>query len=98
VITGNFILKTVKIETILSCPYCGKQQRVFMSLSGVKSSLYCFFCEQKIFSKDGVCCVFCSYGSAKCPVAQEKEYPIPDKKISPVYATELFEKLAMTSN
>lgn len=59
------------LESELRCPHCG-----FTSVETMptESCLYfhrCGGCHVLLTPKPGHCCVFCSYGSVKCPPVQE---------------------------
>lgn len=58
-------------QSELTCPHCG-----FASLETMPSDACVFFhecagCHALLSPKPGDCCVFCSYGSVKCPPVQE---------------------------
>jgi hypothetical protein len=57
-------------ESTLTCPVCG-----FVSVERMPTDACVFFhecvaCHTRLRAKPGDCCVFCSYGSVKCPPMQ----------------------------
>ena len=63
---------TVVLDSVLTCPHCG-----FAALETMPSDACLFFyechnCKTLLRPNRGDCCVFCSFGSVKCPPIQEK--------------------------
>jgi hypothetical protein len=61
---------TIILESLLTCPECGHA-----TLEQMPTDSCCFFhkcdhCHTFLRPKAGDCCVFCSYGSVKCPPVQ----------------------------
>jgi hypothetical protein len=59
------------LESALTCPYCG-----FVSVEVMPTDACVYFhpcpgCQAVLRPKAGDCCVFCSYGSVKCPPVQK---------------------------
>ena len=61
----------IQLETTLKCPHCGVEQRATMPMSGKKMAQDCRYCYKPMAAKEGSHCVFCSYGSVKCPEVQQ---------------------------
>lgn len=62
---------TPVLESQLTCPHCGATSVETMP---TQSCLYfhpCAACRALLTPKAGDCCVFCSYGSVKCPPVQQ---------------------------
>jgi hypothetical protein len=62
---------TVILQSELTCPHCG-----FASVETMPADVCLYFhqctgCHAMLRPKSGDCCVFCSYGSVKCPPIQE---------------------------
>jgi hypothetical protein len=60
------------LESTLTCPHCG-----FASVEVMPTDACIYFhpcpgCQAMLRPKAGDCCVFCSYGSVKCPPVQEE--------------------------
>ena len=58
------------IETILTCPNCGVQQKATMPTDACQHYYKCQKCGKMLKPKEGDCCVFCSYADTKCPPKQ----------------------------
>ena len=58
------------MESVLSCPNCGHSKRERMPTDSCQFFYECAGCGALLRPKAGDCCVFCSYGSAKCPPMQ----------------------------
>jgi len=58
------------VESLLACPHCG-----FASIETMPTDACVFFhecanCHELLRPKPGDCCIYCSYGSVKCPSMQ----------------------------
>ena len=60
----------IKLESILTCPKCGKSKEETMPTNACQFFYECGFCGEIIKPKNGDCCVYCSYGSVPCPPVQ----------------------------
>lgn len=60
----------VVLESVLTCPDCGFARREAMPTDACTWFYECAGCHALLRPKPGDCCVFCSYGSAKCPPVQ----------------------------
>jgi hypothetical protein len=58
------------IESELTCPHCGHSTLEEMPTDSCKFFHQCVNCHVLLRPKSGDCCVFCSYGSVKCPPVQ----------------------------
>lgn len=61
---------TVVLESSLSCPHCGHATLEKMPLDTCRFFHECVRCHALMRPKVGDCCVFCSFGSVKCPSVQ----------------------------
>jgi hypothetical protein len=57
-------------ESVLTCPGCGHRSRETMPVDACLFFYDCKSCGAKLRPKPGDCCVFCSYGSVRCPPMQ----------------------------
>ncbi|MBV8667060.1 MAG: hypothetical protein JO269_11310 [Burkholderiaceae bacterium] len=57
-------------ESDLTCPHCGHTQRETMPTDACQFYYECRHCKTLLRPKPGDCCVYCSYGSVKCPPVQ----------------------------
>ncbi|HKR20331.1 MAG TPA: GDCCVxC domain-containing (seleno)protein [Stellaceae bacterium] len=58
------------VESILTCPICGTTRRETMPTDACVVVYQCTACGAWLRPKTGTCCVFCSYGSVRCPPVQ----------------------------
>ena len=54
----------------LTCPYCGATVRESMPVNACVHRYDCPACHRSLRPRPGDCCVFCSYGSVRCPPEQ----------------------------
>lgn len=57
-------------ESTLKCPVCGFEKEEVMPLDACLYYYECTACHTLLRPKPGDCCVFCSYGTVKCPPMQ----------------------------
>jgi len=60
-------------KSIITCPNCGYQKEEEMPPDACQFFYDCENCNTVLKPKRGDCCVFCSYGSVKCPSIQKDE-------------------------
>jgi hypothetical protein len=60
----------VRPDSLLTCPNCGASKQETMPTDACQFFYECYNCEALLRPKPGDCCVFCSYGSVKCPSVQ----------------------------
>ena len=75
--TVLFSIVSVLITT-LTCPQCGHHAVETMPTNACVHFYECSACRAVLRPKSGDCCVFCSYGSSRCPPRQH-EGVIPRK-------------------
>jgi len=63
-------MKSVILESLLTCPKCGFAKLETMPTDACQFYYECTICKMLLRPKPGDCCVFCSYGSVKCPPIQ----------------------------
>jgi hypothetical protein len=59
-----------ELLSTLTCPHCGHQKQETMPTDACLYFYECQSCHATLRPKPGDCCVFCSYGSVKCPPIQ----------------------------
>jgi hypothetical protein len=59
------------LESALTCPACGVTTPELMPIDACVYFHECVSCHSLIRPKAGDCCVFCSYGSVRCPPVQQ---------------------------
>ena len=60
------------LESTIACPECGFQKLETMPTNACIHFYACESCGARLKPKAGDCCVFCSYGTVKCPPQQEE--------------------------
>jgi len=58
------------LESTITCPHCGLRTTETMPTDACLFCWACPGCGARLKPKPGACCVFCSYGSVKCPPVQ----------------------------
>ena len=58
-------------ESVLTCPECGFSKHETMPVDACQFFYECAGCKKLLRPRPGDCCVFCSYGSVKCPSMQQ---------------------------
>lgn len=64
---------TVTLESTLTCPTCGFVKKEIMPTNACWYFYECSHCHTILRPKPGDCCVFCSFGTTKCPPKQVGE-------------------------
>ena len=60
------------LESTLTCPECGHRKTELMPTDSCQYYYECESCHAVLKPKAGDCCVFCSYGTVKCPSMQRR--------------------------
>ena len=63
-------MSTVVFESELTCPQCGFVKRETMPTDACQFYYECANCKVLLRPNPSDCCVFCSFGSVKCPPVQ----------------------------
>jgi hypothetical protein len=63
-------MSSVLLESVLTCPACGFQKAEVMPTDACQFFYECESCKVLLKPRRGDCCVFCSYGTVKCPPIQ----------------------------
>ncbi|HOK51309.1 MAG: GDCCVxC domain-containing (seleno)protein [Bacteroidales bacterium] len=61
----------IQLQSLITCPHCGFSKLETMPTDTCVFFYECTNCKQVLRPRQGDCCVFCSYGSVKCPSKQE---------------------------
>jgi hypothetical protein len=64
-------MNDVILESIIICPHCGHAETETMPTNACQFFYDCKGCGALLKPNPGDCCVFCSYGSVKCPSIQQ---------------------------
>lgn len=62
--------QTIILQSTIRCPECGHQEEETMHTDACTYFYKCTSCEIVLKPKQGDCCVFCTYGTVKCPPIQ----------------------------
>ncbi|XKM38404.1 GDCCVxC domain-containing (seleno)protein (plasmid) [Rhizobium ruizarguesonis] len=65
-------MDAVILESILTCPHCGIAKRETMPTDTCQFYYECLSCGVLLRPNPGDCCVFCSFGSIRCPPVQRE--------------------------
>jgi hypothetical protein len=63
-------MSEVTLESVLTCPRCTFASRETMPTDACQFFYECKGCGATLKPNWGDCCVFCSFGSVKCPPVQ----------------------------
>ena len=63
-------MATIVVDSALTCPQCGHVAHETMPVDACQFFYQCVACKTLLKPQPGDCCVFCSYGSVKCPPVQ----------------------------
>lgn len=63
-------MSEIIIESVLTCPQCGFGKSEIMPVDACQFYYECGNCKALLRPNPGDCCVFCSFGSVKCPSMQ----------------------------
>ena len=59
------------LQSTITCPVCGHAETETMPTTACQFFYDCKGCRTVLKPKAGDCCVYCSYGSVKCPPIQQ---------------------------
>lgn len=62
----------IKYYSTITCPDCGHEKEEKMPADACQHFYECENCHALLKPEQGDCCVFCSYGSVKCPPEQRR--------------------------
>ena len=60
------------LESVLTCPKCAFAKEEIMPTDACQFLYECTACGALLRPNAGDCCVFCSFGSVKCPPIQKQ--------------------------
>jgi hypothetical protein len=69
-------MSQILLDSELGCPVCGFAKRETMPTDACQFFYECASCKTLLRPQPGDCCVFCSYGSVKCPSMQSENCPV----------------------
>ncbi len=62
----------VVLVSVIRCPACAAEREEVMPTDACRFFYECAACGLLLRPKPGDCCVFCSYGSVRCPPVQQR--------------------------
>lgn len=63
----------VILQSTITCPNCGQKKGETMPTGTCQYFYECENCKTVLKPQQGDCCVYCSYGSEKCPPIQQEK-------------------------
>lgn len=63
-------LRPVILKSTITCPHCGHKKEETMPEDACQFFYECENCHTVLRPQPGDCCVYCSYGTVKCPPMQ----------------------------
>ena len=63
-------MKEIILKSTVICPACGHEKEETMPTDACQYFYECENCKAILKPQAGDCCVFCSYGTVKCPPIQ----------------------------
>jgi len=64
-------MTAIVLTSAVTCPHCGQVAEETMPTDACQYLYDCQQCGTLLKPKPGDCCIFCSYGSVRCPPEQE---------------------------
>ncbi len=64
-------MQGLEAHSVITCPSCGHRERERMPTDACQFYYECKGCNELLRPKPGDCCVYCSYGSVRCPPVQQ---------------------------
>ena len=61
---------TIVLKSVITCPACGHAKEEAMPTDACQYFYQCEECKTTLKPLSGDCCVYCSYGTIKCPPIQ----------------------------
>jgi len=65
-------MMSTELQSIITCPHCGHSKEETMPTDACQWFYECEQCNAELKPMAGDCCVFCSYGTNKCPPMQQQ--------------------------
>jgi rubredoxin len=61
----------IQLQSVITCPQCGVSKEETMPTDFCQFLYQCTACQAVLRPLSGDCCVFCSYGTERCPSKQD---------------------------
>ncbi|WP_250207464.1 GDCCVxC domain-containing (seleno)protein [Alteromonas oceanisediminis] len=72
----------IELSSTITCPRCSYRQQEQMPTTACQFFYECINCKSLLKPLSGDCCVYCSYGTVKCPPMQEDNSCCNQKVVS----------------
>lgn len=66
-------MSQIQLTSVVTCPKCGFGKEEDMPVELCIFFYECERCKAFLKPKPGDCCIFCSYGSVRCPPKQSEQ-------------------------
>lgn len=63
-------MQGIELSSMITCPECGFSKLETMPTEACQWYYECEGCNTLLTPRKGDCCVYCSYGTVKCPPVQ----------------------------
>ncbi|HEX2787548.1 MAG TPA: GDCCVxC domain-containing (seleno)protein [Ignavibacteria bacterium] len=63
-------MNKIILKSLITCPHCAYSKEEIMQQHSCLYFYVCEKCNTFVKPKEGDCCIFCSYGTVKCPPMQ----------------------------
>lgn len=67
-------MSNIKLNSVITCPECSHSKTEEMPTNACQWYYECELCHTLLTPLKGDCCVFCSYGTVKCPPIQVNSF------------------------
>ena len=64
-------MSNIELTSIVTCPHCQHKKAEEMPTTACQYYYECASCLTLLKPLSGDCCIYCSYGTVKCPPIQE---------------------------
>ena len=72
IVSGRIIkMKDIQLQSIITCPHCQNKTTEKMPTDYCQYFWSCPHCHKQLSPKEEDCCIYCSYGTFKCPPIQK---------------------------
>lgn len=64
-------MSRLELQSTITCPHCGFSRTETMPTDACQWFYECASCQTLLNPLPGDCCIYCSYGTVKCPPMQQ---------------------------
>jgi hypothetical protein len=66
-------MSKIQLQSVITCPICQHKKEETMPTDACQFFYECVQCKNVLKPLKGDCCVYCSFGTVKCPPIQENK-------------------------